>query len=89
MARDHVVEREIRALAAAVLAGVVVPREYLAPAELDARAGPVGPGGGGGSLTMVRGARRVERLVVVLHDLRLEPEDQVEAPRTLQTLSGS
>src|SRR6185369_11008939 len=84
MAGHDVIERQVVALAPAVLAGVAVTGEDLAPAELDPRPGPA-------DLVLepddrrrvIFGTRRVDDLVVVLDDLGLLAEHEPERPRQI------
>src|SRR5439155_10989336 len=82
MTRDDVVERQIMRLPPAVLAGVAVAGEDLAPAQLDPRPGPADlvlePDDG---RRVVLGPRGPDDLVVVLDDLGLLAEHEPERPR--------
>ena len=81
--RGHdVVERQVVRLPAAVLAGVAVAGEDLAPGQLDPRSRPpdqvLEPDHGGRA---VLGPRRPDHLVVVLDHFGLLAEHEAEGPR--------
>ncbi len=81
MARHDVVEGQVVALAAAVLAGVPVPGEDLAPAQLDPRARPpdeVLEADDRGRAVLR--PRRPDHLVVVLDHFGLVAEHEPEGP---------
>ena len=82
VARDDVVEGQVVGLAAAVLAGVAVAREDLAPGQLDPRPRPpdlvLEPDDG---RRAELGPRRPDDLVVVLDHLGLLAEHEPERPR--------
>src|SRR5438309_1203957 len=89
MAGDDVVQRQVVRLPAAVLAGMPIAGEDLAPAELD-------PGAGAPDLVLepdhrrgvVLGAGRPDHLVVVLDDLGLLTEHEPERPRQVADVEG-
>ena len=82
VARHDVVEGQVVRLAAAVLAGVPVAREDLAPRQLDARPRPadqVLEADDGGRAVL--GPHRPDHLVVVLDHFGLLAEHQAEGAR--------
>ena len=89
MAGHDVVERQVVGLAAAVLAGVPVAAEDLAPGQLDPRPRAADlvlePDDRG---RLVDGADRADLGVVVLDDLRLGAEHQPERPRDVADVQG-
>ena len=89
VAREHVVEGEVVRLPAAVLAGVAVAAEDLAPGELDARPRPADvvlePDDRRGAVDL---PDRADLGVVVLDDLGLGPEHEAERPRDVADVQG-
>ena len=91
MARDDVVERQVVRLRAAVLAGVLVTDEDLAPRQPDPRPGALDVVLQPDDAT-ARGrprGRGPDVVVVVLDHLCLLAEDRRNARLTSQTLRGS
>jgi len=82
VSRDDVIQREVLHLVAAVLAGVPVTDEHLAPGELHSRAGSADvvlqPDDGGRAEDL---PRRSHLLVVELDHFRLLAEHEAEGAR--------
>jgi hypothetical protein len=82
MPRHDVVEGHVVGLPAAVLAGMPVAGEHLAPGQLDARPRPLDQVLEADDRgRAIFGPRRPNHLVVVLDHFGLLPEDESEGPR--------